>query len=190
MSNQNPYENYPQNPNWQNNQPSYEGQIPPTEPAPGYPPQSYPPPTQYASPEAYPPPPTQYDQPAAYPPPPTQYDSPGAYPPPQYQQQGYMPQGAYAPQGYAAMPGAAPAERGGGFAIAGLILGIISTVAAILPICGFPISIVGIVMSALGRRSVSKRTMATIGLVLAIIGIILAALSAAYGYNYALQHFQ
>jgi len=88
------------------------------------------------------------------------------------------------------MPGVVPAERGGGFAIAGLILGIISIVAAILPICGFPISIVGIVMSALGRRSVSKRTIATIGLVLAIIGIILAALSAAYGYNYALQHYQ
>jgi hypothetical protein len=151
MSNPNPYENYSQNPEWQNNQP------PP--PQPGYAP------TQYQQPGAYLPP-TQYQQPGAYLPP-TQYQQPGMYPP--------LP--PYSPYGVPA----APPDRGSGFAIAGLVLGIVSIVAAILPICGFPVSIVGIVMAALGRRSLSRRTMATVGLVLSIIGIVLAVLSAIYG---------
>src|SRR6266487_5468961 len=106
MSNPNLYENYSQNPEWQNNQP------PP--PQPGYAP-------------------TQYQQPGAYLPP-TQYQQPGMYPP--------LP--PYYPYGVPA----APPDRGSGFAIAGLVLGIVSIVAAILPICGFPVSIVGIVMAA------------------------------------------
>ncbi len=202
MGNQNPYENYPQNPDGPNNQPPRPGEVPPTEAVgPGYTPQSYPatkydqpgaylPPTQYDQPGAYPPPPPSYEQPPVYAPPP-QYQQPGAYPPPplQYQQPvGYAPQGARVPYG---VPGAVPTtDRRAGYAIAGLVLGIISIVAAIFPICGFPVSIVGIIMSVLGRRSLTRRTLATVGLVLAIIGIVLTVLSFIYGFNYSLQHYQ
>jgi len=37
---------------------------------------------------------------------------------------------------------------------------------------GLPVSIVGIILSALGRRSVRRRTMATVGLVLSIISLV------------------
>jgi hypothetical protein len=60
-----------------------------------------------------------------------------------------------------------------GFAIAGLVLGIIAIVSSWYPVCGLPIPIIGIVMSALGRRSVSYRTMATVGLVLSIIALVI-----------------
>jgi hypothetical protein len=80
-------------------------------------------------------------------------------------------------------------EQGGGMAIAGLILGIISIPAAIVAICGLVFGIIGIVLSALGRRSVSRRTMATIGLVLSIIGVVLAIASGAYGV-YLASHLQ
>ena len=84
-------------------------------------------------------------------------------------------------QGQMQQPFAPARDKRGGFAIAGLVLGILSIPAAILPLCGFPVSIVGIIMAALGRASVSRRTMATIGLVLAIIGIVLTIASASYG---------
>jgi hypothetical protein len=73
------------------------------------------------------------------------------------------------------MPVASP-DRRGGFAIAGLVLGIIGIVVALVPICGLPVSIVGIVMSALGRQSVLRRTMAGWGLALSIIGLVLSVL--------------
>jgi hypothetical protein len=134
MSTPNPYDNYSQNPEWQNDQ--------------------IPPPSQPAIP-------------------PTQYQQPGYYPPPQYQQPGYyQPPGVYAPYG---MP-VAPPDRRGGFAIAGLVLGIVGIVFALVPICGLPIPIVGIVMSALGRQSVLHRTMAGWGLALSIIGLVLSVL--------------
>jgi hypothetical protein len=145
LSTPNPYDNYSQNPEWQNDQ--------------------IPPPSQPAIP------PTQYQQPAYQPAP--QYQQPGYYPPQQYQQPGYyQPPGVYAPFG---MP-VAPPDRRGGFAIAGLVLGIVGIVLAIVPICGLPIPIVGIVMSALGRKSVLHRTMAGWGLALSIISLVLTVL--------------
>ena len=75
----------------------------------------------------------------------------------------YPPAGAY---GYG-VP-VAPSEPGRGLALAGLILGIISI---LTPFCGVPIAFAGIITSVMGRRSVSRRTMATVGLVLSIIAI-------------------
>ena len=77
-------------------------------------------------------------------------------------------------------------DQNGGQAIAGLVLGIISMLAWLLPICGLPVAIVGIVLSALGRKSVSRRTMATVGLVLSIIGLVLTLGNAALGVLMAL----
>lgn len=89
------------------------------------------------------------------------------YPPPQ-------------PYGYPAAPAVLP-EKGGGFAIAGLILGIVSIPIALFALCGYSTSILGFVFSLLGRRAPSKRTMATIGLILSIIGFIASIASSVYG---------
>jgi hypothetical protein len=153
-------------------------------------------PGQYpgAVPPVYPPPPEHYTQenyPPLTPDAATQYPPPGSYP--QYAQypsyQPYPPypqQGMYGPPGYGMPP--VPQEQGSGLAVAGLILGIISIPAALVAICGLIFGIIGIILSALGRRSVSHRTMATIGLTLAIIGVVLSVASSAYGVYYAFNH--
>jgi hypothetical protein len=84
-------------------------------------------------------------------------------------------------------PPAAPPDSRRGTAIAGLVLGILSVFAAILPICGLPFAVAGIVVSVLGRRSPSLRTMATVGLVLSIAAIVLALINAAAGVYLALH---
>jgi hypothetical protein len=56
-------------------------------------------------------------------------------------------------------------------AVAGLVLGILSLVTWWFLYVGLPIAIVGIIMGALGRRSVSRRGIATAGLVCSIIGL-------------------
>lgn len=95
-------------------------------------------------------------------------------PPPAYSSMPLNAPNMYVAQpGYPGMPMAVPDSKSG-LAIAGLVLGIISMVAWLLPICGFPISIVGIVLSGLGMGSTTRKTMATIGLVLSIVALALA----------------
>ncbi len=90
------------------------------------------------------------------------------YPP--VQNPGYGPQDTYGPP---YMP-VAQQGPGGGMAIAGLVLGIVSLILFWTIYLGIPLSIVGIVLSALGRRSPQRRTMATVGLVLSIVAIVLS----------------
>lgn len=122
-------------------------------------PSSYPP--GYGQDPSYP------GQPAGYPPQPGQYPQPGGY----------------------AQPYPAPAapQQGGGLAIAALVLGIISLIAWLLPICGFPVAIVGLILGFIGRRSPARRGMATAGIVLNIIGLVLTIGSAAFGVYIATQ---
>jgi hypothetical protein len=134
-----------------------------------------------------------YDQPPYNP----QYPPSGGYPP---QQPGgyYPPSGGYPPQqpggyypapeayqqaqpyGYPGAPVAQP-ETGGGFAIAGLILGIVSIPISVFAICGYITAVLGLIFSILGRRAPSKRMMATIGIVLSILGFIAAIISSVFG---------
>jgi hypothetical protein len=110
----------------------------------------------------------------APPPPQPGYTSPQPQPPTEFQQPGYYPPpGAQVPYD---VPAVAP-YQGARFAIAGLVLGIVSVISAIFPICGLPFGIIGIIVSVLGRRSITRRTMATAGLVLSIIGIALSVIS-------------
>lgn len=157
MSSQPPYGYDPNTPQWQG-QPQQ----------PEYPPAYAHDPSQPQQP-GYPPPPAYPSQPM-YPPPPA-YPSQPMYP-------GYPPQGygMAAPGSVPFMPGMpmAQPDQGGGMAIAGLVLGIIAIPAAIFWPCGMLFSALGIVFGALGRRSVSRRGMATAGLVCAIIGGALA----------------
>jgi len=67
---------------------------------------------------------------------------------------------------------AAPAsEPGSGMAVASLVLGILSIVTFWAWFLVVPLSIVGIILGALGRRSVSRRGIAIAGLVCSIIGL-------------------
>jgi len=136
------------------------------------PPQPPPPQTAYGS----------YDnlgqQPSYQPTPqPAPYQPPMQQPYPPVQTPGYGPQ--YGQQG--AYPGASmaygvpqQADPRKGFAIAGLVLGIVSLVLFWVFYLGIPVAIVGVIMSVLGRRSTQNRTMATVGLVLSIVAIVLS----------------
>lgn len=168
LSSQNPYDNYPPNPDWQNNQqqqPDY-GQN-------GYIQQ----PTQYDQ--------SPYEQPSYVPP--TEYAQPDPYA--QQQPNMYAPPNPYGQMAQQYAPVAAPAsDSRGGFAIAGLVLGILSILSSWIPFCGLPLPIVGIVMSALGRRSYSHRTMALVGLILSIVAIVIGvAITAIYLIAYSLR---
>jgi hypothetical protein len=76
-------------------------------------------------------------------------------------------------------PPASSPDRSG-FAIASLVLGIISLCAWLLPICGIPFSGLGIIFGALSMRS-SRRGMAIAGLILGIIALLLSLGNAAFG---------
>lgn len=67
-----------------------------------------------------------------------------------------------------------------GAATAGLVLGIISLLAWVIPLFGAPISIIGIVQSTKGLKS-ENRGGAISGLVLSIIGIVATIVNASIG---------
>jgi hypothetical protein len=83
---------------------------------------------------------------------------------------GFQPPGAYVP--------AAP--RGGGKAIASLVLGIASLVAWLLPVVGIPVAITGLVLGLLDRRS-RNRGLAIGGIVTATIGLVAGLINSAAG---------
>ncbi len=106
-----------------------------------------------------------------------------------------------APEAYPmyGMPVATP-ERGRMAALTGLVLGAVSLVLSLaiftgsVPLiliswfAGIPISITGIVFSALGCRSTTRKGMAITGLVLATIALVLAVLILIIGLAYNAAH--
>lgn len=66
-----------------------------------------------------------------------------------------------------------PKEEGKGFAIAALVLGICGVVAWCLPLIGYPVTIVGIIMGIIGIKKGNGKTMAIIGLILSILFLLL-----------------
>lgn len=73
-------------------------------------------------------------------------------------------------------------------AIIGFILGIVSLFAWFLPICGFPVAIAGVVLSALGINS-SKGGLAIAGVIMAGIGVLLTLLNSVIGMFLGLSGF-
>ena len=67
-----------------------------------------------------------------------------------------------------------------GLAIGSLVLGILSLCAWFIPLCGLPVSVVGIILGALSLGS-SRRGMAIAGLILAGLGLLLSLGNAAFG---------
>lgn len=62
----------------------------------------------------------------------------------------------------------------------GLVLGIFSLICWIVPLAGFPVSIVGLVQSIRGQKSDNK-SKATAGLVLNIIGLVATIVNSSIG---------
>ncbi len=59
-------------------------------------------------------------------------------------------------------------------AIASLVLGVINLCAWFLPICGVPLSIIGLALGYFGMKDESQKTLAVIGMALCGIGLLLA----------------
>lgn len=74
----------------------------------------------------------------------------------------------------------APQQNKSGSAIASLVLGIIGIIAWILPLVGFPVTIVGLVLGFKGKSS-DKKGLAIAGIVLCIITLIFTALNSIMG---------
>lgn len=65
-------------------------------------------------------------------------------------------------------------------AIAALVLGIINLCAWFVPLCGFPLTVIGIALGYMGRNS-AQRTLAIIGIVLCSIALLLTIGNALLG---------
>lgn len=65
-------------------------------------------------------------------------------------------------------------------AIAALVLGIVSLIVWLLPLFGYPVSIIGIIMGIKSKDSNSK-TFALVGLILSIIGLAITVANSAIG---------
>jgi hypothetical protein len=77
-------------------------------------------------------------------------------------------------------PSTAPPGDKKGFAIAALIFGILNLCAWFLPIFGFPLAVVGIILGVLGIRS-SQKTLAIIGIVLSALSLIATIINSLAG---------
>ena len=67
-----------------------------------------------------------------------------------------------------------------GKATTSLVLGIISMVTWLLPLVGYPVSIIGLVMGFYGIKS-EKKSKGTAGLILSIIGLVICVANSAIG---------
>ncbi len=56
------------------------------------------------------------------------------------------------------------------FAVLGIVLGVINLFSWIFPICGFPLTIIGLVLGAIGVNS-NHRTLAIVAIVLSGLGL-------------------
>ncbi|MBL8076479.1 MAG: hypothetical protein JNM55_00840 [Anaerolineales bacterium] len=80
-------------------------------------------------------------------------------------------------------PSPAPASGGNEkiMAIASLVLGVINLCAWFLPICGIPLSLIGLVLGFFGMKDQSQKTLAIIGMALCALGLLLGCGNAAFG---------
>jgi hypothetical protein len=77
-------------------------------------------------------------------------------------------------------PPAAPEGDKKGLAIASLVIGILNLCAWIIPLCGGPLAIIGVVLGVLGLKS-SQRTLAIVGIVLSGLALLLVIINAIAG---------
>mgnify|MGYP002084183088 CR=1 FL=1 len=72
-------------------------------------------------------------------------------------------------------------DKGKTQAIIGLILGLVSIIAWFIPLVGFPVTVIGIVFSALGLKSQTNKGKAVAGLVLSIIFLVITLINSIMG---------
>lgn len=72
-------------------------------------------------------------------------------------------------------------EKGKTQAIIGLILGLVSIIAWYIPLIGFPVTICGIIFSAIGMKSQTNKGKAIAGLTLSIIFLIITIINSFLG---------
>ena len=82
-------------------------------------------------------------------------------------------------QGAPRSPGTSGNEKM--MAIASLVLGVINLCAWFLPICGIPLSIIGLVLGYFGMKDPAQKTLAIIGMALSGIGLLLACGNSIFG---------
>ncbi len=78
-------------------------------------------------------------------------------------------------------PSTAPSGNQRVMAISSLVLGVINLCAWFIPLCGVPLSIIGIVLGFLGMKDSSQKTLAIVGIVLCGLGLVAACINAAVG---------
>lgn len=101
------------------------------------------------------------------------YPNAAPYPPPQQPYPPIYP----APMPYPNTPGYAQPTQSNGYAIAGLIVGIISFLVLAIPILNLAASITGIILSQRGNKPfLPQKGMAVAGLVISIITLIIAVI--------------
>lgn len=118
----------------------------------------------------YPPPQpnTNYAQSPYYPP-----TGQEMYPPPP--QQIYMPYGGYR------------ATQTNGPGIASMVLGIIGVLMFWFPFIGLPVSVIGLILAAVGMKRTDGKGFAVAGLVLTIIGLVLTVCIAGFAISYRMR---
>ena len=79
-----------------------------------------------------------------------------------------------------------PGSSKDAYAVASMVIGFFGTAAWCLPLCGFPVSIVGIALGIFGLKS-QKRVLAMIGLGLNILCLLLTLANGALGVYMALK---
>ena len=72
-------------------------------------------------------------------------------------------------------------EKGKTQAIIGLILGLVSIIAWYFPLIGFPVTVCGIIFSAIGMKSQTNKGKAIAGLTLSIIFLIITVINSILG---------
>jgi|SRR5579859_6517014 len=127
--------------------------------------------------------PTYPNSDAPYPPPQpnTVYAQPPYYQPAAQQMYPPPPQPAYMPYG------GYRATQNNGPGIASMVLGIIGVLTFWFPFIGLPVSLVGLVLAAVGMKRIDGKGFAIAGLVLTIIGVILAGCIAAFAIGYRIN---
>lgn len=74
-------------------------------------------------------------------------------------------------------------------ATVGFVLGLVSIIAWIIPLFGYPVTICGIVFSAKGFNSTKNKNKAIVGLVLSIVFIILTLINSILGALISLDYY-
>lgn len=72
-------------------------------------------------------------------------------------------------------------EKGKTQAIIGLILGLVSIIAWYIPLIGFPVTVCGIIFSAIGMKSQTNKGKAIAGITLSIIFLIITVINSILG---------